>query len=627
MKSNPYVFLFKKMVQYVPQIRTVYQVMWCLLTSKLIWLIEPYVLWKMINYVQLEWLDARSTIVFLILLYGSLNFFGWIFHGVWRVWEEEMKFHVAQRYIQDMFHKVASLPMKRQADNHSGKTIDKINKAMYGLREFSWSNFMYLDTCVQSVWSLISVSLIRWPAWVMLFLISCCTFWIVWKYDQKIVPLIKQKNEKEHLVMSTLFDFFSNIKTIITLRFEASALVTVKETIEQVFPTYARYIRINEWKWFSVDMMISLAIMLVMWTYLWTELSTSWTVLLWTLTMLIQYTRRMDDAFRNFARQYSWLVKKQADMESVDGIEQEFAKRAPSYEVDLLHGWKHIHIDDLSFSYENVISSDAPDANTEHIYKKNVLSWVSIDLVPSRKIALVWESGSGKSTMMSLLRWLYDVDYVKMMIDQKWYDDLHPLAHITSLIPQEPEIFENTIRYNVTMWLDLDDDLVMKYIHMARFWETLAWLPHWLDTDIKEKWVNLSWGQKQRLALARGLVMARESDIMLLDESTSSVDPINERRSINRFLSILLISVLLLLFINFISWNCLTKYMCWMQERWLSSDRLENLLISDEHLQRCGRNMRGEKIDCRIQRKDKRVYLWQKNRNLLSGVFFLLSSY
>lgn len=332
--------------------------------------------------------------------------------------------------------------------------------------------------------------------------------------------------------MSTLFDFFSNIKTIITLRFESSALDTLKQKVEAVFPVYYRYVRLTEWKRFSIDMMISLAIILVLWSYLWTELTTEWTVLLGTMTMLLQYTRRMDTAFQNFARQYSGLVKKQADMESVDWIEAEYKKLSPSYTVDLLHEWNHIQISDLTFSYENTSKKeiDSEIEVSEENSKKNVLSWVSIDLFPGSKIALVWESGSGKSTMMSLLRWLYDVDYVKMMIDEKWYDDLHPLAQITSLIPQEPEIFENTIRYNVTMWLDLDDDLIMKYIQMARFDETLAWLSAWLDTDIKEKWVNLSGWQKQRLALARGLVMARESDIMLLDESTSSVDPINEKK-------------------------------------------------------------------------------------------------
>ena len=70
---------------------------------------------------------------------------------------------------------------------------------------------------------------------------------------------------------------------------------------------------------------------------------------------------------------------------------------------------------------------------------------------PGKKIALVGESGSGKSTLLSLLRGLYDVDAVRLTVDDQEYDNLHVLAHATSLIPQEPEIFEQTIRYNLCM--------------------------------------------------------------------------------------------------------------------------------------------------------------------------------
>lgn len=94
--------------------------------------------------------------------------------------------------------------------------------------------------------------------------ISLLTFSLVRKFDQIIVPLVKKRNKKEHLVMSTLFDFFSNIKTIITLRFESSALDTLKQKVEAVFPVYYRYVRLTEWKRFSIDMMISLAIILVL---------------------------------------------------------------------------------------------------------------------------------------------------------------------------------------------------------------------------------------------------------------------------------------------------------------------------------------------------------------------------
>lgn len=82
---------------------------------------------------------------------------------------------------------------------------------------------------------------------------SIITFVVVWKFDQYIIPLIKAKNRKEHVVMSTLFDFLSNIKTVITLRFETHAMITLRTKISHVFPVFKKYSIINERKWFSMD--------------------------------------------------------------------------------------------------------------------------------------------------------------------------------------------------------------------------------------------------------------------------------------------------------------------------------------------------------------------------------------
>ncbi|MBP6086552.1 ATP-binding cassette domain-containing protein [Patescibacteria group bacterium] len=76
---------------------------------------------------------------------------------------------------------------------------------------------------------------------------------------------------------------------------------------------------------------------------------------------------------------------------------------------------------------------------------------ISFTMGVGEKIALVGESGSGKSTFLSLLRGLYDVDAVQVDVDNKQYDNLHVLANNTSLIPQEPEIFEETMLYNIAV--------------------------------------------------------------------------------------------------------------------------------------------------------------------------------
>jgi ATP-binding cassette, subfamily B, bacterial len=72
-------------------------------------------------------------------------------------------------------------------------------------------------------------------------------------------------------------------------------------------------------------------------------------------------------------------------------------------------------------------------------------------MMRGEKIAFVGESGSGKSTLLSLLRGLYDVEKVHIEIDGRQYDTLAPLYNDTSLIPQEPEIFEESIAFNITM--------------------------------------------------------------------------------------------------------------------------------------------------------------------------------
>jgi ABC-type multidrug transport system fused ATPase/permease subunit len=91
-------------------------------------------------------------------------------------------------------------------------------------------------------------------------------------------------------------------------------------------------------------------------------------------------------------------------------------------------------------------------------------------------------------------------------------------------VPQDSEIFENTVLYNLNLDTDVPDALLHQALKMTTFDEVLPQLPDGLRTDIRERGVNLSGGQKQRLALARGLIAARDSSLLLLDEPTSSVD-------------------------------------------------------------------------------------------------------
>jgi ABC-type multidrug transport system fused ATPase/permease subunit len=105
---------------------------------------------------------------------------------------------------------------------------------------------------------------------------------------------------------------------------------------------------------------------------------------------------------------------------------------------------------------------------------------------------------------------------------------LGSLNETTTLFPQEPEIFENTIEYNVTLGLPVGEAEVRRVCEVAHFATVIEELPRGLASGIQEKGVNLSGGQRQRLALARGILAAQDCDVVLLDEPTSSVDPKTE---------------------------------------------------------------------------------------------------
>ncbi len=156
----------------------------------------------------------------------------------------------------------------------------------------------------------------------------------------------------------------------------------------------------------------------------------------------------------------------------------------------------------------------------------------------SKSYAFVGESGCGKTTAMKILASLVECEGYELALsgsspnlgEVREVAKLENIRDSVMLISQEPELFSNSIRENITLGLPYTEKEVDEVLDMVNMRETIAGLPEGIESKVYEKGVNLSGGQKQRLALARGILFARDKEIILLDEPTSSVDQDNEER-------------------------------------------------------------------------------------------------
>jgi ABC-type multidrug transport system fused ATPase/permease subunit len=160
-----------------------------------------------------------------------------------------------------------------------------------------------------------------------------------------------------------------------------------------------------------------------------------------------------------------------------------------------------------------------------------VLEDIDLEIEPGRTIALIGHTGSGKTTLASLVPRFYDVTEGRVAIDGADLRDvtLRSLRRAIGIVAQDPFLFSATVRENITFGApDASDEDVVRAARLAQAHEFIEDLREGYDTVIGERGITLSGGQRQRIAIARALIL--DPRVLILDDATASVDATTEAR-------------------------------------------------------------------------------------------------
>ncbi|PKL36452.1 hypothetical protein CVV38_00920 [Candidatus Peregrinibacteria bacterium HGW-Peregrinibacteria-1] len=518
--QEPTIFLLKKMWKYAKGHRHLVLIFTGMfILAQLTLLLSPLLFGVIINEIQANGVTDNNLTHIIILLLGfvAIDLGFWIFHGPARLLENIAAFRSERNYREHLLSGVLNLGLSWHSTHDSGDTIDKVNNASMGMYRFSSFIFLIIEVLIKVIGTTAILFFFNVYLGSIALGLVILALIIIFLFDVRLIPQYKALNNFYNKISAVTFDSISNITTVKALQIEKPVFKNIHHALWKPFQLFKKNNALSEAKWFAGSLMFSVILVLPIIAYLYSSHKNQTPIEVGTISTIYLYLANLIGVYFTFTSHYSQIILNKTLVVNALPIEEAITKDLRA-EKKPVKPWQKIAVQNLSFKYEDDIDG------THHI--KNI----SLEFSRGEKVALIGESGAGKSTFLKVLHGMYPSATTEMSFDDNPSKKIN-ISEInlkTTLVPQEPEIFSASIKENLTLGLTFKAKNIDKATKMAVFKSVINALPQGLNSIINEKGVNLSGGQKQRLALSRALLFAEEKEIILLDESTSSVDPENE---------------------------------------------------------------------------------------------------
>ena len=484
-----------------------------LVAAQVIRLAIPWFFGCAVNALQQQGRDGVVRAGWYMLAMLGAATAAWVLHGPARVIERRVALYARENLADYLFARLLSLPLRWHEQNHSGETLHRLQNTCAALFGFAQNQFIYLQNIVSIIGPIIALVAVSTITGVTALLGYAAIAIVLLRFDRVMTRLVREQNALERRYTATVVDAVANIGTVLTLGLAAPVRSHVRARhLELSVPMHKDFV-VNEQKWAAVDVLNNALRVGLVALYAWLAWRNTGAILVGTAVMVHQYAQQVGSVVSSMAANWTDLVKRQTDIACMDPILEATPKPFP--EPDPAHAaWQSIRISGAVLRHPNGARG---------------LDGLDLELRRGKRIAVVGGSGAGKSTLLRVLAGMYPADHIGIAIDGE-PTALRDLSTLAVLVPQEPDIFDAEVRANLTLGVPRDDAQVERVCELACLGPVLDALPNGLSTQICERGANLSGGQRQRIALARGLLAAERASLVLLDEPTSSIDPVTEAR-------------------------------------------------------------------------------------------------
>ncbi len=460
------------------------------------------------THAKVELMILLATGIFLIDIGGTLisNIGGYL--------GDQMAAKLNMLLSQKYYEHLLSLPQRYFDTELSGKIINRLNRSIAQITTFmQMMSNSFLQFIFSTIFALVVVAIYSWQVALLLFMLYPIFIWMTVRTSSKWQDYQHKKNHHTDIASGRFAEAIGQIKVVKSYNQEKRELSFFAKHLNTVLKTNVPQSKY----WHKKDVERRLVLNVIFYAvYLFIFIQGAKGVYspgqavalilyamqiripIFTISFLVENTQR--------------AVADSKDYFEIMDIKPQIVDIKNAKELKVNQGG--VSFQKVSFSYDK---------------NQPVIKKVDLDIQPDTKIALVGESGEGKTTLTNLLMRLYEPEQGKILIDQQNIAEVTQtsLRRNIGVVFQDPALFSGSIKENIGYANPGAKEIeIIAAAKAANAHEFIEKFDKGYDTQIGERGLKLSGGQKQRIAIARALL--KDAPILVLDEATSSLDSKSE---------------------------------------------------------------------------------------------------